>query len=149
MALWLASAFFCFLGCGCRCSGTVDEAWFADTFAFDGLHKSSHVDVELVATLVRWLTDWVDSTCSDCIPALVARHLDNIGGRLLGRVVVLLVVFLWFFKFAGFGFAILFAIAGGFSHARDLGPEDHVLVLPFDHGLLGMECGVVKGIVGE
>ncbi len=79
---------------------------------------------------------------------MVARLLNHIGGKMPERLVMLPVVFLGIFEFAWVGFWI-FATIRGSAHAADLGFQGHVLILPSHHGLLSIECGIVKGVVGE
>lgn len=55
--------------------------------------------VEGLATLQRWLVDGVACTWSGCVSGAVAHRLDVFGGKLLEKMVMLLVVFLWFLEF--------------------------------------------------
>ena len=135
------------MGGGYRCVDVVNDAWLADTLAFDGLHGLVHVDMELVAgsaAIERWLVDGVGGTWSGCVSGVVTRRLGDVGGRLPWRV-----VFVGIFDFAWVGFALLFPVVGGSAHASDFGLEGHVLVLPFHHGLLSIQRCIVEGIIRE
>ena len=136
---------------GYRHSGIVKDAWFADAFAFDGLHGLVHIDMELVAgpaAIDFWLIDGIAGTWSGYISGVVTRCSCCVGVGMLQKIVVLPVVFLGFFEFAWVGLGIL-AVVRGFARATDLGLEGHILVLPFHHGLLSFECRIVKGIIGK
>ena len=138
-------------GGGCRCGVGVDEAGFAGAFAGDGLHGGGHVDVEFVAGAAAfggWGFDGVGGAWGGCDFGVFARCLENARGRVVEGSVVFLVVFVWVFEFAGIGFAVLAVVWGSFR-AADLVFEGHILVLPFNHGLLSFQCGVVEGIVRE
>ena len=147
----LASAFGWVFRGRYRCVAIVDDAWLADAFACDWLHGLVHVDVEFIAGSAArgcWFVDGLAGTWSGCVLGSVARRLGDIKGRLVEEFMVLPVVFLRILELAWI-FALRFTVLRGFAPEIDFPVQDYVLVLPFHHGLLSIECGVIEGIVGE
>lgn len=149
----LSSALGGFFGCGYGYIVVVEDAGFADAFAFDWLHGRCHVDVEFIAGTAALgkriiISDGVGSARNGCVSGISTPRLDHCGGRLVEKSVMLAVVFLCIGEFAGLGFLVLAAVWGSL-HAADVGLEDHVFVLPFYQGLLGLQCGGVEGFVRE
>ena len=105
-----------------RCNGIVDEAGFADTLAFDGLHAGVHVDVEFaigVAALEREVGGWVSGRQAGCF----AHALDGVADGFLEEVVVLAGVFLLFFNVAVGEMPLFLGAGGGFAEVVELGFE--------------------------
>ena len=100
----------------------MDDAGFADTFAFDGLHAGVHGDVEFavrVAAFERGIGGWVSGRRVACF----AHALDGVADGFLEEVVVLARVSRFFFGVAACEVPLFLGAGGGFAEAVELGLE--------------------------